>query len=366
MTSHYEETLQRDTEVIRRKVLEMAGLVQRALQDSLRAILERNRQFAYAVILRDPRIDELEKQLDRLCLEFLVRQQPVAGHLRFAYAAIKINAELERIGDYAESIVRQTLKLEGIGFEVPAERLREIAELSIPMLGEAVRSFLTQNAELARATMAVEEQVDTLRKQIDGELVRAGQAGQIPIEALVPLMTIVRRFERVSDQAKNICEEALYMCTGEYSKHRGTEAIRILFVDEHNGCRSLMAEAIAQALGLPGFIFNSAGLDPRPADAWTLEFLKEKGIDRSRQAPRTMDQVPNLEYYQVIIALDKEGLKAFPPPPTKTVCLEWAVRDPSALEGSPAEISAAYEEAYQIIQSQIKDLTEAIAGTNNE
>jgi len=366
MTMHYEESLRRDTDLVRGKVLEMAELVQRALQDSLRAILERNRKFAYAVILRDPLIDELEKQIDRLCLEFLVRQQPVAGHLRFVYAAIKINTELERIGDYAESIVRQMLKVEGLDAELPTERLEAIAQLSIPMLHDAVQAFVTQNAELARATMGIEEKVDVLRKEIDAELVCAAQAKFIPLEALIPLLTIVRRFERVSDQAKNICEEVLYLCTGEYAKHRGAEAIRVLFVDEHHGCRSLLAEAVAQGLGLPGFIFSSAGLAPRPPDGRTTEFLKTKGIDISRQGPRAVEQVPNLEFYQVIVALDPAATKALPPRPAKTVCLEWTGPDPSTLAGAPAEIHAAYEAAFQDIEAQMKDLAEAIVGTNNE
>jgi phosphate transport system protein len=366
MVSHYEETLQRDAELIRRKVVEMAGLADRALQDSLRAVLERNHQLAYAVILRDPRIDELEKQIDRLCLEFLVRQQPVAGHLRFAYAAIKINTELERIGDYAESIVRQFLKVQGAQADFSTERLEAMAELSIPMLRDAVQAFVTANPDLARATMAVEEKVDDLRKEIDADLLEAARAGRVSLDALIPWMTIVRRFERVTDQAKNICEEVLYMCTGEYSKHRGGEAVRVLFVDQHHGCRSLMAEAIALSLGLPGFIFSSAGLSPRPADARTVQFLQTKGIDISRQGPRRLEQVPNLDFYQVFIALDRAGAKAFPPRPNKTVCLEWTGPDPSAVQGTPAEVSAAYEAAFQEIQTQMKALAEAIVGTNNE
>src|SRR5271169_455887 len=98
---HLEETLQRDIDLIRRKVVEMAGLGERALKAALQALVERNRQLAYTVILRDQYIDELETELDRLCLEFLARQQPVAGHLRFVFTVIQINRELERIGDYA-------------------------------------------------------------------------------------------------------------------------------------------------------------------------------------------------------------------------------------------------------------------------
>ena len=99
MATHLEESLQQDIDRIRRKVTSMAELGERALKDCVRALLERNRQLAYSIIFRDQRIDELEQEIDRLCLEFLVRQQPVAGHLRFAYATIKINLELERVGD---------------------------------------------------------------------------------------------------------------------------------------------------------------------------------------------------------------------------------------------------------------------------
>ena len=89
---HLEKTLQQDIDRIRGKVMEMAGRAERALKDGLQALVEGNRQRAYAIILRDQYIDELEKEIDRLCLEFLVRQQPVAGHLRFAYATI-VNGE---------------------------------------------------------------------------------------------------------------------------------------------------------------------------------------------------------------------------------------------------------------------------------
>src|SRR5689334_17535274 len=156
MISHYEESLQRDRRGIETKVQEMSTLAQRALRDSLRALTERNRVLAYGVILRYQYIDELEKEVDRLCLEFLVRQQPAAGHLRFAYATIKINLELERIGDYAESIARQVLKISGMDFQPSYEKFVAIANLSIPMLQQAVEAFVRQDAQLAKSTMVIE------------------------------------------------------------------------------------------------------------------------------------------------------------------------------------------------------------------
>ena len=362
MLSHYEESLQRDIKLIRKKVLEMAGLADKALKSSLQALVDRNRQLAYAIILRDQYIDELEKEIDRLCLEFLVRQQPVGAHLRFAYATIKINLELERIGDYAESIARQVLKISSLPIPLSFDKYVAIANLSIPMLQQAVQAFVDQSPDLARSTMHIEEEVDMLRNGINAALMQQHQIGKIPLEALTPLLTIARRFERVSDQAKNICEEVLYMCTGEYAKHKGTEVLRVLFVDIRNACRSQMAEAIANSLDKPQLVFSSAGIDPHPLDPMTIKFLSEKGLDISHHHSKSVDQIPNLDHYQVIVALAQEAQKVFPPPPTKTVGLDWNVRDPSFVEGSSEEIRAAYEQTFQYINTHIRDLVEAILG----
>jgi phosphate transport system protein len=364
MALHLEASLQRDIDRIRGKVTEMAALGEKALNDCVRALVERNRQLAYAVILRDQYIDEMEKEVDRLCLEFIVRQQPVAAQLRFAYATIKINLELERVGDYAESIARQTIKLLDLGVPYPVERFQEIANLSIPMLREATQAFTGQNAELARKTIETEEAVDLLKSKLNKDLIALFRENKLPFEALNPLIMIARRFERVSDQARNICMEALYMCTGEYVKHQGAEALRVLFVDEHNACRSMMAEATANSLNLPKFIFSSAGLEPRPIEPMTISFMREKGCDVSRMAPKAVTQVPNLDHYQVIVILAPEARRAFPQKPRKVVFLDWSVADPSRAQGTHAEVRAAYDNTFKFLHEHIQDLVAAIVGEN--
>lgn len=366
MATHLEQSLQRDIDRIRDKVREMGGLCEQALRDCVTALRERNRQLAYAVILRDKRIDELEKEVDRLCLEFLVRQQPVAGHLRFAYSTIRINLELERVGDYAESIARQSLKLMPMDIPLPVERFEEMANLSVPMLHDAIESFLKQDADLARNTVEIEEAVDVLKSKLNKDMVALFREQKIPFEALNALMMITRRLERVSDQARNLCMEVLYMCTGDYTRHQGAEVYRLLFVDEHNSCRSQLAEAIANSLNHPKFIISSAGVEPQPIAPNTVNFLRDKGHDVSRLAPKALAQVPNLDHYHVIVALSKEAQKAFPPKPRKVVFLDWSVDDPSRVQGSPAEIKAAYEATYKFLHEHIKDLVEAVIGDEDE
>lgn len=365
MATHLEESLQREIDRIRDRLGAMAALAEQALHDCVTALEQKNRQVAYSVILRDQRIDELEKETDRLCLEFLVRQQPVGGHLRFAYAAIKLNLELERVGDYAESMARHILKMIDLKVEMPTGRFVEMADLAIPMLRDAVKAFLTQDAELAKVTMGVEDQVDVLRSDVNAEILRSVHDGRLPLESVTSLTTIAYRLERVSDQAKNICQDTLYMVTGQYAKHLGSEVFRLLFVDEHNSCRSQMAEAIASSLQLDKFLFASAGTDPQPIDASTLTFMKKKGHDISRKTPKRIDQVPNVDYYHIIVGLAKSAQKVLPPPPRKVVYIDWALSDPSETQGPPAAIEAAYEEAYHFLETQIHDLVEAVV-TDNE
>jgi arsenate reductase len=120
-----------------------------------------------------------------------------------------------------------------------------------------------------------------------------------------------------------------------------------------------MAEGIANSLGQPKFIFASAGLDPKPVDPATVAFLKEKGIDVSRIPSRAVDAIPNLESYQIIVALAKEAKRAFPVK-TKSICLDWSIPDPSKASGTAADLSKVYQEAYQNLHLQIQDLAEGI------
>jgi phosphate transport system protein len=363
MSSRLEESLQRDMDQIRSKVIKMGTLAEGALRASLHALTQADRQLAYSVILRDRYIDELEMELDRLCQEFLVRQQPAAGNLRFVYAVIKINNELERIGDYAESIARHFLRLRSVDPQHSYEKMEDIAQKSIPMLRNAMQAFAERDTNLAKATMDMEDKVDDIRWDIHHELVQLHEDAKLPSEILPSLMTIVTRFERVADRACNICEEVLYMCTGEDIKHKGKEAFRVLFVDQRDACRGQMAKGIGNSLGFERFQFYSAGIAPQPIDRRTVEFMAGKGIDISEQTSKFLDQILDLENYQIFVSLCKEAKDAFPPPPSKMISIHWEIEDPSRLDGSEQDIRAAFERIHTILESNIRDLVEAILGS---
>jgi phosphate transport system protein len=359
MDSHLEQSLQRDIDHIRAKVSEMAGLSERAVEVSLRALVQQDRKLAYSIILRDRYIDELETELNRLCLEFVVRHQPVAGHLRFVFTTLQINKELERIGDYAESVARQALAISGLQPQPPYAMFIELGELSVRMLREATRAFLNKDADLAQQTMVMEEQANALRNSINAELLELSRRNQLPAAALTPLMTVARRFERVSDQAKNFCEEVLYMCTGEFAKHKGGDAFRILFFDATNACLGQMAEGIGHSMNQPRFVFSSAGATPQPIDARAVKFMADKGIDLSKQTSKPLAQVPGWEHCQVIVALGSGARAALPARPGKSILLTWGVKDPSEVSGPPELVQTAFESAYQSLQTHIRELAGA-------
>lgn len=360
--SHLEALLQHDIDLIRRKLLEMLALDELALTRSFSAFLKRDRQLAYSVILRDQDVDALDATLDQLCLEFIVRHQPAGGHLRFVYSASKIVNLLERCGDYAESIARQVLLLSSLNFEAPVEKFQEIANLAIPMLHNAVHAFVDRNADLARGTMAIEPRVNQLRDNLNAELVEWREQGRLPLEALNPLLTIARRLERVSDQATNISEQALYFATGEYLRHLVREDFRVLFVDQNNACLSRIAAAVAAGFGAKRFIFDSAGLTADAVEPQTIRFLADKGVDVTHQPSKAVEQVRDLERVQVIVALSREAERAFPPKPSKSLGLRWLVPDPSEARGTLQEVRQEYERAYQSLGNHIRDLIQAILG----
>ena len=262
----------------------MAGLSELALKASVQALTERSRQLAYSVILRDQYIDDLETDLNRLCLEFIARQQPVAGHLRFVFATIQINRELERIGDYAESIARQVLAVSALEPQPPYTKFIELGNLAVAMLRDAVWSFLQRDAALAARTMTVEERANTLRDGINAELKELGQAGKLPAVGVVPLMNVARRPRaRHRSGQESLRRGALHVHWANSSSTRPGRSSASSSSTWDNACLSQMAEGIGNAMHRPRFQFNSAGWRPLSHGCASREVHGGKGHRHLRQ-----------------------------------------------------------------------------------
>jgi phosphate transport system protein len=368
MQSHLEANMQQDIDLIRSKVVEMGGLAEKALEGCLGAIKQNDRQLAYAVILRDRHIDELEDTLESLCQKFLIKHLPVASQMRFVYSVIKINTELERVGDYAKAIARRFLTVSDLGTQASYPKLINIANLAIPFLRNALQAFTERDAELAKATREREKErtIDNMRYEIHSDLIQLHINGELPSEALVPLVTIVGCLERVANQASNICEEVLYMCTGEDLRHDYHQVLRVLCVAEHDACRGQMAVGIGNGLEPKRILFSSAGVASQPLDPKTVEFMAEKGIDISGQASKYLSQILDLKDYAIIVSLCEEAERGLPSLPSRPVRINWKVQDPSRIEGTEEEIHAAYQKTFQFLDTHLRELVQAILGDDVE
>jgi phosphate transport system protein len=355
--------MQHDIEQIKAAVGGMASLVERSLEKAVRSFLHQDRRLAFSVILRDRFIDEKEEDLNRLCLEFLIRQQPAGGPLRMAYAAIRISLELERMGDYAESIARQTLRPVESPADATRARFAEMAEMTVGMLRDAVAAFTAEDAELAARTIEVETTVDGLKADLAKNLLALADELAWSFESLNPWLHVSRRLERASDQARNICHEVIYMCTGRPTRHQSEATVRILFIDDTHGSLSQMAHAIGDRLAKPGVVFASAGLTPQRLDAATIEFMRAKGVDLARSPARGIFDVPEFEKFQVIVALSDHVKQALAQDARGRVFLEWRHPAPAAGPDVPPEAAArAHEEAYARLEADVTDLLAIVDG----
>jgi protein-tyrosine-phosphatase len=172
---------------------------------------------------------------------------------------------------------------------------------------------------------------------------------------------VSRRLERASDQARNICHEVLYMCTGQPTRHQSDARVRVLFVDDTHGSLSQMAQAIGERLGGSGVVFSSAGIKPQRLDAATIEFMRGKGVDLSRSPSRAVYEVPALDQYHVVVALGEGVKKAFPRDARGRICLEWPQPSPAG-DGPPEAVAAALEAAYGRLEAEVADLLGMLDG----
>jgi phosphate transport system protein len=362
---HLDDLIRRDTHVLRAQLRAMADLVLRALEDAVVALQNRDRKLAYAVILRDNRIDVFEGHIDRLCQEFLVRHMPVGTQLRFVVALAKVNSELERIGDYAEAIARKAVGLTTAA-EVPAlDGVVEMSRIAFGMLRQAVDAFLIGDPELAMRTLDTDTKVNDFNRALFHELAHP-KSQEEDLTTRFSLVGILNRIERVADRACNVAEEAIYVVRGQVLRHLTHHDLRVLFLCNANACRSQIAEAIGRGRAQANILFTSAGTKPGTLDPGAVRFMAGKDLDISRQRPKGLADVGSLDDYHVVVTLSQEAKEACPPVPYRAVALNWEIPDPSTAAGTPDEVEAAYEAVYTELSTKIDELIESLAGAHAE
>jgi phosphate transport system protein len=366
VAAHLEEQLQRDVDRIRDKVREMANLALRALEDCVKALVEGDTRLAYSSIIRDSRIDDLEKLIDGMCVEFMVRHIPVAANLRFAHSVAKIVLELERIGDYAESINRQAILLSRAETRPDLTKIEALAQVAIEMVRQASRAFLDQDAELARVAQTLDARANSLHQEVYRDLLGYRPTGSEDLSTLFSVLSVANRFERVADQADNICDEVRYIETGQDNRHVLTKDIQVLFVSSSNSCRSLMAEGIGKTIAGDHFDFLSAGVDAAAPDPGAVKFLAEKSIDLSDHKATTVTDLGPLSRFKVVVAIGEEAAAAISTPGYKTIVLEWDVLNPLEATADDQERQELYAVVFDDLLGRISSLIRGLHGTASD
>ena len=216
---HFEQELER----LKAKLLEMSALVESAVYRSVQGVVEKNEELAQQVLKNEGRINQLEIEIDDLAISLLALQAPLAADLRLVTAAIKINNDLERMGDLSVSIAQSALALMREPLIRPLIDIPHIAGLAQSMVRKALDAFVDRDAELARSVLASDDAVDNMRTASYHELMSFMESNPKHIPQALYLLSVVRNLERIADHATNVAEDVLFLIKGIDVRHHNEE-----------------------------------------------------------------------------------------------------------------------------------------------
>ncbi len=219
MKEHFSELL----EDLRRNLILMGGEVERQIQRAIEALTEVDEEKAGAVIAADEEIDRMEMGIEEQAVQLLALQQPVAVDLRFLIAALKINNDLERIGDHAVNIAEGAQRLAAQKPFKPFIDIPYMAEVAMSMLKGSLDAFVNRDLELAKKIIKKDDILDEKNVSIIRELLTYMVEYPSLITYCLELISISKNLERVGDLATNICEDTIFMTEAKWVKHHATE-----------------------------------------------------------------------------------------------------------------------------------------------
>ena len=212
--------LQNDLEKLKKNILAIGGLVEEAVENATQAFFTRDIELAKKVIEQDRDVDQQEVDVEEECLKILALYQPVAEDLRFIASTIKVNGDLERMGDYCVKIAKRTLSLSK---EVPIDtppQIQTMIQLAKSMVRESLNAFARKDASQSRELCVRDDEVDLLMKETIRLLRKNMQEEPKYIDQLLDLITVTQGVERIADLATNIAQDVVYMVEGEIIRHK--------------------------------------------------------------------------------------------------------------------------------------------------
>ena len=215
--------LQREIENLKKKLLTLSARVETTVREATLSIENRDYELAQKIIQNDPRIDRMEVGIEEDCLKILALYQPVAIDLRFIVAVLKINNDLERIGDLAVNIAERSAFLSKhypVGVSLG---LVEMADKAQDMLKHALDALINLSSDFAKKVCAGDDAVDAMNRQMYLKIQEAIKSSPEHLESLIHLLSVSRHLERIADHATNIAEGVIYMVEGRIARHRTEE-----------------------------------------------------------------------------------------------------------------------------------------------
>ena len=213
-----------ELEELNQKLLEMGGLVESAISRSVRSLVDQDRELAEHVIRDEPRINRMEMEIDGMVTRLLALRQPVARDLRFLTSALKINTDLERIGDLAQHVAERSLSLMHHPLVKPMIDIPKMASLVQSMLLKCLDAFVNGDDVLARSVLLADDEVDALRDAVYTELQETMQRDPGVVPAAIDLIFVARNLERIGDHATNIAEDVVFLVKGIDVRHHAEQA----------------------------------------------------------------------------------------------------------------------------------------------
>ncbi len=226
---HFEQELEK----LKSKLLEMSALVESAVYRSVQGVVEKNEELAQEVLKNEGRINELEIEIDELAISLLALQAPLAADLRLVTAAIKINNDLERMGDLSVSIAQSAMALMKEPVIRPLIDIPHIAGLAQSMVRKALDAFVNRDADLARSVLASDDAVDNMRTASYHELISFMENNPSQIGQALYLLSVVRNLERIADHSTNIAEDVLFLVKGIDVRHHNEERTQSVAIQQN-------------------------------------------------------------------------------------------------------------------------------------
>ena len=349
--SHLEERLEADLKTIREFVWTLGNDVELAIRNAKKALLTQDEKLAYATVLGDQPINRNSRACDHMCHTFIARHLPGAGQLREMAATMRVNIILERIGDYAVTISRESLQLNK---QLPHRFVMQIDALgdeSLQILHDARSAFRDNNAEGAKALMHMANLIEHKMDAIYEDLFAAddGMAARTALTVFV----VFNLLKRVADQAKNVCDQTVYAVRGV---GKTPKIFNIVFLHGDNADAAHLAVSVGRKFFPATAAFSAAGRSTGGNSSPAVkEFLIANGLPEEQLESQGLAALQHdLTHYDIVVSLEGAVKSYLPKLPFHTSALEWPLPEPGSVEDFPA--------LYRVLFEQISSLVSLLSG----